>query len=723
MGASISGQAKGTLAGILSVATALAWPIAANAQTTASDSAAPASGYPAGQESSDTGADIIVTAQKRSERLIDVPISISAISQATLTTSGTNSIATLTKIVPGVVIDGPGFQLTPTIRGIGASALGAGIQSNIAIYIDGVYQADQSSSMFDLGDVSDIEVLKGPQGTLFGRNATGGAILIKTKDPVLGEVRADVNAEYGRYDDVRANGYVSLPLGEKAAISGAATYRYNDGWIRDERSGAIVNNLRTYNARLKLLVEPTDRIRLVLSGWASQVDDPTGMFGAALNGNSIGKLFPDGEPIASERNRTSSSIGRFVAKSAEISARAEIDLDFANLSSISAYHRDRSHVGFDLDSSYTPIADADFRQRNNVFSQEVNLSSKPGSRLTYTIGAFYLHQNTGYPSFAVGGATLFNSEVKVDAIAGYVDGSYKLGRFSILGGLRYSYEKLRFGIGEGTGPYTVTDNASYNNWSPRIGLSYAVADRTNIYATYSKGFKSGQFNLGSLTETGVRPETVDAFEAGLKTAGGPFTLSAAGYYYEYKDIQLTAYAQGGATVAQLFNAARARIYGADVEATARIASSLDVRLAAAWTHARYTEFTGAPYFTPTPNLAGNIPSVGNASGNPMIRAPNFTLSGSLIHQLEIGSGKLTTSIMPYWSSRVYYSFSKRLSQPSYFTVDARVNYALTDAADLYIYGRNLTDKTYATFQQESNLRDLVTFASPRTYGIGLRYRY
>lgn len=239
-------------------------------------------------------ADIVVTAQKRSERLVDVPVSITAVSAENIEVAGQDSLLSLNKLVPGLYISQPVYFLSPTIRGVG-STLSVSNESAVAVYIDGVYQPAQASNIFDLASISGIEVLKGPQGTLFGRNATGGAILVNTLNPSF-KTAGRMNLSYARFGELRANGYVNLPMSDAVAANAAVSYRYSPGYIRDIRTGRLVNEANSFAARGKLLVQASDDLEVILTGSHTQYSDPTASNYQTLNGENALSALPGPAP-------------------------------------------------------------------------------------------------------------------------------------------------------------------------------------------------------------------------------------------------------------------------------------------------------------------------------------------------------------------------------------------------------------------------------------------
>lgn len=710
-----------------SVALATLMPAGIAAAQTASDESA-ATAIQDDESAVDSG-DIVVTAQRRSQRLVDVPVSVTALTSEALASAGITAIDTATKLAPGVVINRNGAYLQPTIRGIGTNSTGPGADPNVAIYIDGVYQSSQTGNIFDLPNVDQIEILKGPQGTLFGRNATGGAILISTLKPSF-ETKVKANISYGRFNEVRSSAYLSSGITDTLAADLAVYYRHSDGWIRDMRTGVKVNDQYSFDIRSKLLWTPTDNLTVTLGLAHNETSDPTGLAFASAEGNSAGRPLPNSGPIADERGELSHNLLpeiRFKADS--VTLNAALDLDFATLSSITAYRRENAFIASDLDSSYAApnYSQATYHQKFRNTSQEFNLTSTPGGAFNWVLGAFYMHERAALPDFYMNNATgsipFLRSQITTDAYAGYFDGTYDLGDFSIIGGIRYSTEKKSFEFGNPGGAYTGGADKRFSSWTPRAGLRYKLSNRSNVYATFSRGFKSGTFNTSSRSTAAVNPEKVDAYEVGFKSSSSVLTFNSAAYYYKYDDIQVTAFDYNGG-ISRLINAAKAEIYGFDMDGTVHIGSRLDIRAAFAYTHSEYTSFPGANSFTPiAPGNVGNVGTIIDASGAPLLRAPKYTASGSVTYRLPVGDGEVAFSATPYWSSRINYSVDERISQAAYFTLDGNIAWKPNENLKISVFAQNLTDKKYASFRTSSALRDGILYAQPRTYGVAFGYNF
>ena len=725
-------------------------PSALEQQPQPGSAAKTAQGQPT--ELSAQNGDIVVTAQRRSERLVDVPVSISTASASDLARVGPESLENLTKAVPGVYLQRNVYGLSPTIRGIGSTLGSEGGEENVATYIDGVYQPTASGNIFDLASVSDVEILKGPQGTLFGRNATGGALLIKTLDPDFTR-SGRFNVSYERFNEVRVGGYLNLPLTDTLAVNGAISYLHTPGYIHDERTGALVNEARNFTARGKLLYQPAHNFSILLTAAHNYFNDPSGSdYQSIVRAPALLLPGENAGPIATDRYHLSHNTQDVVRTTAEeYSAHIKLDLGVGTLTSITAYQRNTIFSVNDIDSTYattpapitlpppfppivvgfipTMVALAS-EVNTKTFSQEVNLTSKSNQPFTYVAGLYYFHNRGSAPFLLVNGVEPISHSLGInDAYAAYVDGTYKFDRLSVIAGVRYSHENRRVDFGPGASdptPFTTFLSATDNKFTPRAGLRYSLSSRSNVYATYSKGFKSGVFD--PTTGNSIKPETVDAFEVGFKTASRPFSLNAAGFYYNYKNTQVNSVVSGpnGAIFAQLRNVPKSEIYGADIDATVQLNDAFDVHAAFAYTHARYKNFPNAPGYTldPTnPNTAfglifANI-SV-DASGRHMVRAPDYTASGTISYHTQLTErDRLDVTVTPYYSSRVYFDFVNSLSQAPYATVDAAATLTLAGNTTISVFGRNLTDNAYYLNQGQNTYGKQGTFAKPRTYGVSL----
>jgi iron complex outermembrane receptor protein len=637
----------------------------------------------------------------------------------------------LNQLVPGLNFQANGSTAQPAIRGVSSSGSTAGDASNVAIYVDGVYQPFQARNYLDLVNIQRIEVLKGPQGTLFGRNATGGAISITTPDPQFKRsVLASVS--YGRFNEISAQGHINLPLGDRAAMSVTLKREVDDGFRKDAVTGAPLAIRKVFNGRAKLRFQPSDTLNLVLSGDYLNTFDNTVFSGQPLDGNTAAATLP-GAVIVTDPNSAALSFVPFVkVRGGGGSLRMELDLPFGRLKSITAYRRYTTDQRPDSDVTPVRLSESRLSPSDKTFTQEVNLASAPG-RLQWLVGAFYFDDRAKLLLRAFGGIAptytsvaqvlLTDVETHTRSYAVYGEATFKpTDRLSLIGGLRYNRDDISY---DGTnGILVVAAKADFNSVTPRASIKYDITDTANIYATYSKGFKAGVFNSSALVTAPVDPEKIDAYEIGFKgNAGRTLSFSLAAYQYDYKDLQFQSF---GATssISVLQNAADARIRGGELETNLRLFDALNVRVGVAYTHARYRDFPRAQGFVPRPtggNLSVVIP---NAGGNQMIRTPDWSGTVGADYSVAAFGGTIALTGNLYLSSRLYYDVANLVSQKPYQLLNASVTWTSSDDHfDIGIYGQNITDTVYKQSVLISALANNVNYGRPSTYGVRMGFRF
>jgi len=673
--------------------------------------------------------EIVVTAQRREERLTDVPIAITAVSGATLEKAGVNAGLQLGLITPGLNFAVQGAFAQPTIRGIGTSLTGSGADANVAIYVDGVYQPNQSGNLMEFNNVERIEVLKGPQGTLFGRNATGGAIRIITRDPAFSP-EAEVNLSYGRFNDRKASFYGTAPLTDTVAVNIAGLLRKDDGYIdnvflHNKTGHAVVAAVRS-----KLLVQPTDRLKFVLAGNYSNSNDNSPFAVNPLNGNSVyvqqGAVIPRGTYV------TSLSFDPDIkVKSRGLSLTASYKTDLGTFTSITSYQELRPFLWSDIDNTSLFANHLTLLNVENTFTQEVTYASAYDGPLNWIGGVFLYRDKTKLDLQIFSGAApppfrvvAIEGYIKTDAAAAFAEVNYDVtDRLHLIGGLRYSDEEKQ-ALGGTPVATVVNTKAKWHALTPRFSARYALDPATNVYATYSRGFKSGNYNLSGLSSTPVNPEKVDAYELGLKHSAGPLRINTSAYYYDYKDIQVQIQTNaGGVARSVLQNAATAKIYGLDFDGAYTFDENWSAMAGAAYTHARYNSYKNALITTPifiNGLPAGNSQVAGDASGNKMIRTPEFTANLTLNYRQELAEGEFEASSTVAYSSGFYWDPGNKLKEPAYTVVNGRL--AWTEPKKRYrvsVWGNNLTNKKYLFYANNTTTGDLGVYAKPTTYGVAL----
>jgi len=690
--------------------------------------------------------DIIVTAQKRAESLEDVPISITALSEERLAATNVTNFTEIDTLSPGMAISQTGPFHLPAIRGVTSQAISGGNENNIATYVDGIYQSNQLGLNFDLASIAGIEILKGPQGTLFGRNATGGAILVRTLDP-SDELEGRFKMSYGRYNDWRTQVYVSVPWGETIGFNIAGLYRKSDGFLRNVATPAHPKGFDSasheeINVRSKLRFDNGEGFKATLAlhyvnldanGSAWQYTDRPGaeMIAALrLGGISAG--------MTRLRNRTSYD-GPNESKSEVIAPSLTMDFELGDftIKTISAYQHIDQFTNIDIDGSLLPIARQITDHKNTSHSEEINISSKIGDSVDWVAGLFYFTNrwltgpNTIY-QFGTAGPRQANI-LKAKSWAAFADATVNVtDSLSIIGGMRYSWEKREQ---TASFPYLldrVFKSGTWDNFTPRLVVKYEVADRTNIYASFSKGFKSGNVDLNGRT---IEPEKIDAFEAGFKTVRGNLRFDAAAYYYDYTNLQdqQVQQANGGLLTVQA-NVGSAEIYGAEAQIDYTPTDNLSLFAGLAWLHARYKSYPGSagvvPVAIPQTTFFAWTGLPQDLSGREMPRSPKFTFSGGGTYTIDAGdTGKFDiagsvsykSSHNPNRSTYDAVTGAYLYRQKGYALVNASLTWHSTDDMfEVSVYGRNIFDQQYnAVYDAFSTFGKYRQFGEPATYGVSV----
>jgi iron complex outermembrane recepter protein len=694
--------------------------------------------------------DVVVTAQRRSEKLRDVPLSITAVTGVQLQEAGITNTLALTTTTPGLKMDRIGSNTLPAIRGVTTQLTAPGSDSNIAIYLDGVYQPSLGSNTFDLPDVDRIEVLKGPQGTLFGRNATGGAIQVLTRTPSYDPTGA-LTASYGNFDDRLITGFLSGPLiKDKVAGSLAGSYHKGDGYTHDLRTGGTLGAQDASLIRGKLRIDPTEDLTIGLTAFYVHHYDAANAYMSVLNGNSVGRLDPQAIIPTRPYDAATNSDLYVIAKSFGYSGTVEYGTPIGKLKSITAYNDYHVHGTTDGDATYQPnggdiLYDQTSDERS--FTEEMTFASSLSGPLNFVVGGFFVNGNAAIDPLNLHlptGVTQIYGYQSINAKAVFGELYFNLtDKISLIGGLRYSTERrslstgaTRLGLPKPSLNYM--GDKTWDSLTPRASIKYALTKRSNLYFTYSEGFKSGVYYTTALTpnpngtQPFVNPEKIRSFEGGFKgNLTDSLSLNAAIYHYDYTDVQANAFTVvGGLPLSILQNAASAKINGIDLEATLRLSENFDIRAGLSILDAKYDDFPAAAIVTPRTNALGQITNTGNistsfdASGKQMIRAPKYTLSttANYTRDTDIGEFRLTGTL--YYSDRIYYTFDNRISQPAYVTLDARASWSpLKSDWTIALYGRNLTDQEILSGTFITTLADAVTWAPPRTYGVEIGYRF
>lgn len=708
------------------------------------------------------GNGIVVTAQRRSELLQNVPIAITAISSDQLKSGGVTDTSMLASLTPGLVIHQTGQAFQPHIRGVGTAAFGPGVENPVALYVDDVYIASQVQGIIDTVDVAQVAILKGPQGTLFGRNATGGVIQLTTREPEQ-EFGGQIRTELDNYLTSRTNLYLTGGLGQdvKANLSlGYATQ--GDGWGKNLTTGEDVGKIDNYyTARGKIEARLGDRTTLKL---AADYADKADVFGGNRSLVPGSQMFLD-LPVPRTSNPYDSPApfpGRIKSHGGGASVSLDHDFGFATVHSITAYRGYNFRIKLDTSFNPVPLIDIGYTQTGEQFSQELQLTSPEGKRLNWIVGAYYLHDRervidvdvTLHGPFARLVPFVQNTFVNrnngvqtINSVAGFAQVSVALGdTTNVTFGGRYTHEtRRRTAYAQDSydgGPFipedpitgflpvatladaTVRDSQTANRATFRASLDHRLSPDVMLYASYNRGFKSGGFNLFRVDAPSYRPESIDAFEIGLKSEllDRRVTLNLAGFYNKYRDIQVQKFIGPSAVIV---NGPRARFYGIDMDARIELGGGLSVSGGLEWLNAKFTKYDDADYFFTIPHFGTGHVS-GPASGNRVPYAPAFTGNINVTYTYELANGRIEATVGDSYTSTTYTEPSNLLTLSPNHMVTANLTFVgPDDRFTASIWGRNLANNAVPTFKfAVTPVGFGQDFASPPlTAGVTLTYRF
>lgn len=699
------------------------------------------------QETGSTGSgaleEVVVTAQKREERLLDVPMSVSALSGEQLMEANISSTGDLQQLSPGLVTVNNGLAFTPAIRGISSVGTSPGDETNVSLYLDDVYLGAPLAGLFDLKDIQRVEVLRGPQGTLFGRNATGGAVRIVTLAPSF-TPSAEVSADYGfDFDEIKLGAYATGPLSEHIAGSLNVTYRHEDGYVDGvgPLAGKTFGDVDNYGVRGKLRFDLSSDLSVTVAADYSHRDDPSVFLliphdGQNANRSTPGVVMPG--PL--EYSALTKPIIQVTSKGAGVDAQWNVSPALA-IHSITAYREADGLYQTDTDRANLSIGALRLQQDQKTFSQELNFSGPDDRAFDWLAGLYFYSSDAGNPYFrSYGGGDApngpivasFSSNVDTTSYAVFGELGYDVtSRLHLIAGTRFTSEKKEFkyrDIVRAAGLRVADEDETWNSWTYRGVARYSLTDDFNIYASVSTGFKSGVYNAYAYPATPpVDPEKLTAYEIGTRGRVGPITLTAAIFDYDYKNIQVQGqtFISGGAWVVTLNNAAKASIRGFELTASGNLLDSLAYEIGySGLPTAKYKNFESAQVFIPnaTGGATNTVPY--DASGSRVIRAPKSQWNARLTYAQQLLGSEFRASANYAYNSGFYWQPGNFSHEGSYGLLNARLSW--TDSSGRYTYsvwGENLTDEIYSMYTQSGTVGISEAIAQPRQVGVGIAAKF
>lgn len=680
--------------------------------------------------------EVVVSAEKRREPLQDVPISVTAVNGEQLAAAGVFSTEDLSLVTSGLEYGTQAAYGQPFLRGIGTTANGPGVENPVALYVDGVYYGASIGTVLtlDSGSIQQIEVDKGPQGTLFGRNATGGLIQVTTRDPTQ-KFEGNSGVGYGNYQTGDASIYLAGGVSERLAanvdlhINGQGT-----GYGINSFTGQNVNYAKDISARSKWIWTDSEATTVkFLFDYEHQtfaqayVPAPgtTPLGGPPYTGSpqGMGGYFqPDG-------------------RLAQGGTSVQVHHDFSGVQflSLTAYRQSSVYEAFDGGLVTDPLAALNIiiNERHQQVTQEFQFLSPDDSPIHWAAGAFfYWTEGKSDPLVATSNG-LFQPFVTFDiystqkaispAVYGQVTKEILPGT-NLTAGLRYTTERRTFygynvnilnsGASAPAGSDYETQTFSKLTW--RLALDHRFTPDLMTYVSYNRGFKSGGFNDYLVPTQPYQPETLDAYEIGAKSdlLAHRLEINPAVFLYRYKNLQSVQYPFG---IQVITNGAEAQLYGLDLDVKALIATGFTITMGLEALHDEFTSFPDAQLSIPVPG-GGTQFTTFNAKGKHLGLAPSFTANISPSWTLPrnvfpSGWGSMTLNATYAENSGWYAEPDNRLHQPAYGLLSSEIAWALPNQhCKLMLWGRNLLNSQYTVALASQANGDFAIYAPPRTYG-------
>jgi iron complex outermembrane receptor protein len=699
-----------------------------------------AAGYACGstanaqQETSGALGEITVTATKVGAIAAqDTPVALTVLSGDDLSRSAMSDLRDIVSSTPSLTIGENSGLAQVYIRGIGTNQVFAGGDPSSTVHIDGVYHARPQGTFNNFLDVERIEVLRGPQGTLYGRNSVGGTINVVSRAPSLTEVDADVALVYGDYDFQRAEAAISGPLVRdrfSASIAGQITQR--DGYRENIATDRDVDDEDSKAARAQLRWQASSSVEATLRADYFKNESAIYDFDTFLEPPTTPltqSIFGDYSRVAINYPNSWEQEGK--------GASLDVAIQMAeawSLKSLTAYRENFYDAKVDSDGSEIDILHSLFVEDQSQFSQEFNIVRKTDSS-SLLFGAFYMDEDIdmadtrGVEVVPAGIAVRPRPLVNTTSWAVFAQGTWNLTEaWSVTVGGRYTDEEKDFDqrlglflLGTDTQLADLgfpAETGSYSDFTPKVGVEFRPSDDVLLYASVTEGFKSGGFSFTAPAPGGYKPETVTAYEVGVKSdlMEDHLRLNASAFYYDYEDLQVLAFIVPGS--ADVTNAASATVQGAEVEATASITPGFEFSLGVTYLDATYDEYPAAP-------TAGG--GTVDAAGNTLNYAPELSAQAGLDFNRDFSRWTLYASAQYAWQDEVFFTADNNSvdRQDSYGLLNASLGLLSSDERwEFALWGHNLTDEDYITWSAQYTPPGRTGHAGPPlNYGVRVAWRY
>ncbi len=681
--------------------------------------------------------EIIVTATRREASMMDIPMSIVAFSGQRVEESGIHDVLDMQFLAAGLQVNNQDGIVRISVRGIGSDQVTSGGESGVAMHRDGVYIAQRGEIGFGFFDVERIEVLRGPQGTLYGRNATGGAVNVISKSPTQ-EFEAGGTFSVGNYGFTETKGYVSGPVvGDTVTARLAFKTWDHDGYTANIFDGNALDNGDFSAVRGIVRYEPSENMLLDVSADYNRDHgvpiriNVHGRSDAPLPFEVAGHTLPTGRAV----NINDPSVNDREAWG--LAAKLRWDFNNLSLSALSSYRELSWYSVVDGEGGATSLVNLGADTLAKQFSQELILSSNYDGNLDWLVGAYYFggrQKAVGFLDVVPFSRTSGSFEdFKTRAYAVFSEANYKLlESLTLTFGARYSYETKRMNGGSGE-VVTFEDDDNWGAFTPKVALTYSASDSLTAYLTVGKGFKSGGYNgstangnfLGAFDE-----EQVINYEAGLKSIflDGRVRTNIVLFYMDYSDLQVTVRRPDPETtlVASVIqNAAKADIQGVEFDFQAQVTDQFSMDGNASWLDSTYDQWPDA-----IDGIRGSAEF--DVSGNKVQNSPEWALNIGADYTWLVGDWGTAKLRGEYaYKSRVFFTpfEDNDLSQKGFNLLNARLSFEDADGRWTFAaWAKNITNEEASALKIElfsglTGNRLSKMLIPPRTYGVTLGYHF
>ena len=677
-------------------------------------------------------------------------MAVAAFDGDALLDAGVTGALELQAVVPSLTYNATGYMAQPYLRGIGTRQSTVGLEPSVATYIDDRYVARPFAAMFDMQDVERVEVLKGPQSVLYGRNAAGGAIRAITKDPR--DASVEIVGKVGDYSARRLGVIAGGPFADEWRGQISAAVEQRDGFATNliPSGRATADDLDRAAVRGKLLWDVTETVhaKLGVSWW--NYTDWTGrdLTAAGIPEANRGVALYGGITSRERDKFATAMTGDNDLREAAADLRFDMQLGDLDFASVTTYTDSTFEQTFDVDASSIALLDLEATEPSDTWTQDFQLLSSASARLPWLAGAqlyrqdasnlyVFKHPVSAPPAYPPG-TDISNGlqHVLTESYALFGQVAYPFrDRWTATVGGRWSSEDKSATLEPAPDavtnvPTPFADARSWDEFTPRVALEYR-RDFGLAYLSYTRGFKTGGYNYPASANPVLNPETLDSYELGIKASfvGDRLRLRSALFDYDFKDLQVSRGGAGAFITTE--NAASATVRGLETDVDAALTARLSLTAGVAFIDSEYTAYVAGVLVPLTTPPFGSAPLAGglDVRGRSLLRSPDEAAYLGVRYELPLASGGRVPINVDYsYKGDYYFDFSpvaetEWLKQDAYAVLNARVAYSSADGGfELGLWCRNLTDSIYYEDAVIQTASSRVSYADPRTWGIDFKLR-